>query len=115
MGIAARIALLFLLSLAVDAHAILVKSTPQANETIAGPRVVLALTFNSRVDQARSTLTLESSDHSTSKVAVNIDPSSPQKLTGRLSSLAPGAYKLHWQVLAVDGHITRGQLPFQVK
>jgi methionine-rich copper-binding protein CopC len=29
-------------------------------------------------------------------------------------TLAPGAYTLHWQVLAVDGHITRGNVPFTV-
>jgi hypothetical protein len=26
-----------------------------------------------------------------------------------------GAYRLQWQVLAGDGHITRGEVPFQVK
>jgi methionine-rich copper-binding protein CopC len=29
--------------------------------------------------------------------------------------LKPGAYKLQWQVLAPDGHITRGVVPFSVK
>jgi methionine-rich copper-binding protein CopC len=29
--------------------------------------------------------------------------------------LSPGKYAIHWQVLAVDGHITRGQIPFEVK
>ena len=27
----------------------------------------------------------------------------------------PGDYVLHWQVLATDGHITRGDVPFTVK
>jgi hypothetical protein len=99
----------------VFGHAILVNSTPKANETVAGPAVALTLTFNSAVDQARSILLLEQSDRLTSKVAVTIDRSSPEKLTGKASRLAPGAYKLRWQVLAVDGHITRGQLAFQVK
>jgi len=29
-------------------------------------------------------------------------------------SLVPGLYSLRWQVLAVDGHITRGDVPFTV-
>jgi methionine-rich copper-binding protein CopC len=29
-------------------------------------------------------------------------------------TVAPGAYVLRWQVLAVDGHITRGDVPFTV-
>jgi copper resistance protein C len=100
---------------AVFAHAILVKSTPHANQTVSGPNVPLALSFNSRVDQARSTLMLERPDHSTSRVTVELDRSSPEKLIGRISSLALGAYKLRWQVLAMDGHITRGEITFQVK
>ena len=97
------------------AHAILSKSTPAANEIVNGPNVPVLLTFNSRVDQARSTLTLEKSDHSTSKVEIVLDPSSPAKLAATLSNLQPGSYALRWQVLAVDGHITRGAIPFQVK
>ena len=97
------------------AHGILLTSTPKANEIVTGPKVVLSLTFNSRVDQGRSTLILEKSDHSSFAVPVTVDKSSPEKLTGMALSLAPGAYQLRWQVLAVDGHITRGELPFQVK
>jgi copper resistance protein C len=97
------------------AHAILVKSMPAANEVVAGPNVPVELTFNSRVDQARSTLTLESPNHSTARLHPDADPSSPAKLTGRISNLAAGSYKLRWQVLAVDGHITRGEILFRVK
>jgi methionine-rich copper-binding protein CopC len=28
--------------------------------------------------------------------------------------LLPGEYRLRWQVLASDGHITRGEIPFAV-
>jgi methionine-rich copper-binding protein CopC len=97
------------------AHAILVKSTPAPSEIVAGPKVSVALSFNSRVDQARSTLTLVSPDHSTSRLKVDVDPSSPAKLIAQISSAGAGSYKLGWQVLSVDGHITRGEIPFQVK
>ena len=107
--------LLFVSTFLVFGHAILVKSFPQANEIVSGPVVPVALTFNSRVDQARSTLTLENPDHSTSKVPIDVDRSSPEKLLSKLSLSTPGLYKLRWQVLAVDGHITRGEIPFQVK
>jgi hypothetical protein len=103
------------LSVTASAHAILVKSTPTANETVTGPAVALTLTFNSKVDQARSILIIEKSDHSTSRVPISVDRTSPEKLTGTLRSLSAGAYKLRWQVLAVDGHITRGQFAFQVR
>ena len=103
------------LSFAASAHAILVKSTPAANETLTDHNVPVALTFNSKVDQARSTLTLEGPDHLTSKLEIHVDPSSASKLTAEVQKLAPGSYKLRWQVLAVDGHITRGEINFNVK
>ncbi len=30
------------------------------------------------------------------------------------TDLRPGDYTVRWQVLAVDGHITRGDVPFTV-
>src|SRR5689334_14864186 len=109
------VAFSLVLSFTLSAHAILIKSIPTANQVVNGPTVALALTFNSRIDQARSTLILESSDHTSSKIPVKVDSSSPEKLMTTIPHLAAGSYRLRWQVLAVDGHITRGELPFQVK
>ena len=39
---------------------------------------------------------------------------SPDTLTTKAADLQPGAYKIAWQVLAPDGHITRGLIPFTV-
>ncbi|MFZ0591856.1 MAG: copper resistance CopC family protein [Bryobacteraceae bacterium] len=97
------------------AHAILVKSTPSANAIVTGPNVPVVLTFNSKVDQTRSALTLEGPDHSASKVPIIVDRSSPARLMAKLSKMAAGPYDLRWQVLAADGHITRGEIPFRVK
>jgi copper resistance protein C len=102
-------------SLVAAAHAILVKSIPGANETVSGPNVPITLTFNSKIDQARSALTLEAPDHASSRVQIDVDSSAPAKLSARLSNLGAGSYKLKWQVLAVDGHITRGEIAFHVK
>jgi methionine-rich copper-binding protein CopC len=35
-------------------------------------------------------------------------------LISRADDLKRGAYKLRWQVLAADGHITRGEIFFKV-
>jgi methionine-rich copper-binding protein CopC len=39
---------------------------------------------------------------------------SPDSLAATISGLHPGNYQLHWQVLASDGHITQGDIPFLV-
>jgi homogentisate 1,2-dioxygenase len=36
-------------------------------------------------------------------------------LIAKASGFAPGRYKIRWQVLAIDGHITRGDIPFTVQ
>lgn len=96
------------------AHAILVSSQPAANSTVSGPEVAVLLKYSSRVDLEHSTLTLLDPDGKVEKITINSEPS-PGSLTAKLTGLVKGAYVLRWQILAMDGHITRGTIPFQVK
>jgi copper resistance protein C len=96
------------------AHAVLVLSSPVANATVAGPDVPITMKFNSRVDASRSTLRLSLPDGQSKSLAID-PPSAPDTLTTKATGLAAGKYAIQWQVLAVDGHITRGQIPFVVK
>jgi methionine-rich copper-binding protein CopC len=94
------------------AHAILEASEPGAGARVPAGPIALKLRFNSRVDRQRSRLTLSGPDRT---VAVPpIDPSGPPDLLTATVTLSPGAYVVRWQVLAVDGHITRGDVPFNV-
>jgi copper resistance protein C len=96
------------------AHAVLVSSQPEVNGIVSGPEVAVLLKYSSRVDLEHSTLTLLDPDGKVEKVAIESEPE-PGSLTARLTGLVKGAYVLRWQVLATDGHITRGKVPFQVK
>ena len=96
------------------AHAVLVSSQPGANSTVSGPEVAVLLKYNSRVDMAHSTLTLLAPDGRVEKVAIESEPE-PGLLSAKLTGLVKGAYVLRWQVLATDGHITRGKVSFQVQ
>jgi copper resistance protein C len=95
------------------AHAILLESTPALKGTVAGPDVPLKLHFNVRIDASRSRLTLLDPDGSSQTLAISgQDP--PNTISAQAKGLHPGAYRLRWQVLASDGHITRGEIPFTV-
>jgi methionine-rich copper-binding protein CopC len=96
------------------AHAVLVDSQPGVNSTVSGPQVAVLLKYSSRIDLAHSTLTLLDPDGKVEKVTIESE-SSPGVLTAKLTGLVKGAYVLRWQVLATDGHVTRGKVPFQVK
>jgi methionine-rich copper-binding protein CopC len=96
------------------AHAVLVSSQPRVNSTVSGPVLAVLLKYNSRVDMEHSTLTLLTPDGRVEKVAIESEPE-PGLLSAKLTRLVKGAYVLRWQVLATDGHITRGKVPFQVQ
>ena len=75
----------------------------------------MRLEFNARIDKVRSRLQVTTPGGRKADVA-----DLPRK-TNPTSSRAPpltavraGAYVLRWQVLAIDGRITRGDIPFMV-
>lgn len=96
-----------------SAHAIIVESAPAVDALVKGPDVPVVLRFNSRIDRERSRLILTGPDGKAQTLGTS-DASPPDLLKADASGLQPGAYTLRWQVLAVDGHITRGDIPFQV-
>jgi methionine-rich copper-binding protein CopC len=111
------IALILLLLAAIAqpvwAHAILMQSTPKLNSTVKGPDVPIWLRFNVRVDGSRSRLHLLGPDGTQQKLETTKQPT-PDTLTVQATGLKPGNYKLTWQVLASDGHISQGEVPFTV-
>jgi len=104
---------MFLMARLAMAHAILLESTPSINSTVAGPTVPVQLRFNVRIDATRSRLTLVKPDASTQSLATTKDAPA-DTLASQAQGLNPGEYRIRWQVLASDGHITRGEIPFQV-
>jgi methionine-rich copper-binding protein CopC len=96
------------------AHAVLVQSTPTIDATVEGPEVAVSMKFSSRVDGARSTILLSTFDGKAKPVAIERQ-STPDTLTTHLTHLSAGKYAIRWQVLATDGHVTRGEIPFRVK
>jgi len=94
------------------AHAILLDSRPVARATIPPGPSAIRLRFNSRIDHARSRLALRTGQAET---ALALDPASPADVLAAATTLAPGSYVIRWQVLAVDGHITRGDVPLIVQ
>jgi hypothetical protein len=99
---------------AAFAHAVLVQSTPAINATVEGPEIAVRMKFSSRVDGARSTLMLSTADGQSKSLTIE-QQSSADTLTAHVIHLDPGKYAVHWQVLATDGHVTRGEIPFRVK
>jgi copper resistance protein C len=95
------------------AHAVIVSASPTANEHVTPGKVPVRIEFNARIDKERSRLQVTAS--AGDKTDIPIDQAGePNIVAGTTADLTPGAYVLRWQVLAIDGHITRGDIPFVV-
>jgi copper resistance protein C len=97
----------------VEGHAILKETSPAANSKVAGPDVPIVLKYNVRIDGKLSKLSLLHPDNSTTELKIE-EQKSPDRLNSKATGLKAGAYRIRWQVLAPDGHITRGEIPFTV-
>jgi copper resistance protein C len=97
----------------IEGHAVLKESRPAANSKVTGPDVPIMLKYNVRVDAKLSKVQLLNPDNSTSDLKIEAQPSA-DTLNAKATGLKPGEYKIRWQVLAPDGHITRGEIPFTV-
>jgi hypothetical protein len=109
----AVVAVWFLTASPSRAHAVLLESSPGLKTSVSGPDVPMKLRFNVRIDAARSRLTLVDPDGSSQALEIS-KQASPEIISAEAKGLHPGAYRLRWQVLSSDGHITRGEIPFTV-
>ncbi len=98
---------------AAMAHAILEQSQPTAGDSVLAGKVTLSFSYNSRVDRARSRLTLTRPDKTQTVLRIS-QAGPPNVIVSSAELTAPGPYVVRWQVLAIDGHITRGDVPFTV-
>jgi len=95
-------------------HAILIEVSPAANSILAGPDVPIRLKFNVRIDASRSRVSLVTPGNLLQPLTIEKQISA-EVLTAKAVGLMPGAYTIRWQVLAPDGHITRGEVHFTVR
>lgn len=100
------------------AHAIVVASSPQNGATLPQPPDHVILRFNARIEQSLTQATLTASDGRSMPLAIppqeHGGEETPNHLVIPLPPLVPGAYVLHYKVLATDGHATQGVLRFRI-
>jgi len=95
-------------------HAVLVSSSPAKDGAVSGPDFAIALQFNERIDAHRSRVALLLPDHRTQPLTLTAG-SAPGALESAAHAVPSGSCRIQWQVLAADGHITRGEVPFTVR
>ena len=99
-----------------SAHAYLDHANPAVNSSVSASPPVIKLWFTSRVQRAFSTITVTDRDNRRVDLDdVSLPSSDGTELDIGLKSVPPGAYTVHWHVLAIDGHSTEGSFTFSVR
>lgn len=96
-----------------DAHAVVIEAQPRVNAAVPAGEVTIRLRYNSRLDVARSRLVLTVPGGGTVQLTPQAG-SSNDELVAVAPARAAGGYRVRWQVLTLDGHLTRGDIPFRV-
>jgi methionine-rich copper-binding protein CopC len=98
---------------AAQAHAIILESSPQHEESVTAPKK-LVLRFNSRLEKPLCSVQIVG-PRQRSIALLRPDPDAPpDTLAYPLPHLEPGAYQARWKVMAADGHVTEGTVLFTV-
>jgi copper resistance protein C len=96
------------------AHSLLLESVPAANTTITTAPTRLALRFNNRIEKALSRVRLLDAHGVAQPLAVAVDGEPADRLTAAVPPLAPGPWRVEWQVLSTDGHVVSGRFEFRL-
>ncbi|HCM9646887.1 TPA: CopC domain-containing protein YobA [Enterobacter bugandensis] len=113
-------ALVFLASTVISpsvlAHAHLEQQSPAADSLVASPQV-LTLNFSEGIEPGFSGVVVTDAQKQVIKTGTATrDEKNKAQLTVPLEqTLAPGAYRVDWHVVSVDGHKTKGSYRFSVK
>ena len=112
LGIAALLLSLLLHPLTASAHANLASSKPLADAQLDTAPSEIRITFTEGIDAKLSSLTLWDEDGR--EIGGAVSGEGDDTLVKSLPELKNGVYKVKWQVLSVDTHVTEGSYRFAV-
>lgn len=95
------------------AHSLLLEASPAPGATVVAPTQLL-VRFNNRIEKALSRLRLVDERGDAQRLSTPVSDGPADRLIVALPPLAPGAYRVEWQVLSTDGHIVSGRFSFRV-
>ena len=101
----------------VEAHPIVLESSPSHDAVVTHSPEQVTLRFNSRIETQLAQVTLTGSDGHPIPLPVapnHINGLPHNRLVIPLRVLSPGTYVIRFKILATDGHITEGVLRFSV-
>jgi methionine-rich copper-binding protein CopC len=99
-----------------SAHANLKSSEPEAGATLSSAPKEIVLTFNEKIEEAFSTVTLADAEgKAVAADKAKVDAANPAVVRLLAPTLAAGSYTVTWAVAGHDGHRRKGEFKFTVK
>ena len=99
-----------------SAHAMLKSSNPGAGAILAAAPKEIALTFNEKLEDAFSVITLaDTGGKSVAAGKAKVDVNNSAILRLKVPTLSAGGYTVTWAVAGHDGHRRKGSFKFFVK
>jgi methionine-rich copper-binding protein CopC len=98
----------------VESHSLLLQSVPAAGVTLTASPSELMLRFNNRIEKSLSRVRLVDEHGAPRPLTVTVDAGPADRLTAAIPGLAPGRWRVEWQVLSTDGHVVSGRFDFTV-
>jgi copper resistance protein C len=95
-----------------EAHAFLDHAEPRVGSTVPTAPRELVLSYTQNLEPAFSSV--EVSDANGARVDLGKPKIGASTMRVGLKPLAPGTYRVRWQVLSVDTHTTEGSFTFHV-
>lgn len=100
----------------VLAHAFPDHSEPRVGSTVQGSPARVSIWFDGALESAFTTIRVEDiNGRQMDKGNGGVNEAEPTLLEVELPQLSPGTYRVIWDVLARDGHRTKGDYTFTIK
>lgn len=112
LGLPAALLGVLVVAAPAAAHSLLLESVPAAGAILSEPPRELVLRFNNRVEKALSRLRLVSEQGTAQPLAIGLTSGPADRLMAPVPALAPGRWRVEWQVLSTDGHVVSGRFDF---
>jgi methionine-rich copper-binding protein CopC len=100
----------------VGAHSLLLSSDPASDVVLKRSPAYVTLRFNNRIEKRLSRVRLvdEHGAVAAAPTAAAAERQAAETLVAAVPPLAPGAWRVEWQVFSADGHVVSGSYRFRL-
>jgi methionine-rich copper-binding protein CopC len=97
------------------AHSLLLDAMPAPDAVVTASPLHVRLRFNNRIEKSLSRVRLVDERGAVAAALIDARDSTPaDSVDARVPPLAPGTWRVEWQVFSTDGHVVSGTYGFRL-